>query len=306
MLQNAILLKLADGWPHSATDLEEAIADVPFVPCSATQQQSIGWVPPRGHEHGALVETVNGQWLARFAIEVRKVPADAVRKKTKEMADAITKQTGREPGKKEMRDLRDDALVSLLPQAFPKRTDVHVWIDPERRFMWVDATSQGKVDELVSSLVRLAKPGFGIRLLQTARSPQEAMTSWLAAPDTEDVLPEAFTIGSECELRGGGDQPATVRFSKHALNVEQVRQNIAEGKLPTKMSLVYQGRIEFVLNHALALRKIRFLDGVLDQAPPQEVADRFDADAALATGELAPLMDDLVEALEGELSDEAA
>jgi recombination associated protein RdgC len=31
-----------------------------FVPCGPTQEQSTGWVPPRGHEHGALVGRVVG------------------------------------------------------------------------------------------------------------------------------------------------------------------------------------------------------------------------------------------------------
>ena len=308
MLQNAILFKLANGWPQSASDLEAAFATEPFQPCSATQQQSTGWVPPRGHDHGALVETISGQWLARFVIETRKVPADAVRKKTKELADAVTRQTGREPGRKELRDLREDAVQALLPQAFPKRTDIPIWIDPDTRVMWIDTSTQSKADELIASLVRHAQSGFGLRALQTTQSPQAAMATWLSAPLDQDAMPEAFSSGMECELKGCGDEPSVIKFSKHTLQTDQVRQNIAEGKLPTKMALQYQDRIEFVLTDRLIIKKIRFLESAVAGAglPDQEGQDRFDADAALATGELRPMLTDLVAALDGELVEQAS
>ena len=124
MFTNAMIYRLSTKWPTSAAQLEEAIAREPFVECSATQQKSTGWVAPRGDAHGALVETVDGQWIARFAIETKAVPGDAVRRKVQDAVDAIEKTTGRKPGKKEQRDLRDDALIALLPQAFPDRKSV--------------------------------------------------------------------------------------------------------------------------------------------------------------------------------------
>ena len=132
MFKQAMIYRLG-SWPASAAELESALAAEPFAECGATQQKSTGWVPPRGDEHGALVETVDGQWIARFAIETKAVPGDAVRRKVEEAVQHIEKTTGRKPGKKELRDLRDDALISLLPQAFPRRSTVTVWIEPTQR-----------------------------------------------------------------------------------------------------------------------------------------------------------------------------
>ena len=50
-----MLYRLSPEWPASAAQWEAAIANEPFAECSATQQKSTGWVPPRGDEHGALV-----------------------------------------------------------------------------------------------------------------------------------------------------------------------------------------------------------------------------------------------------------
>ncbi|MBY4595374.1 recombination-associated protein RdgC [Ottowia caeni] len=299
MFKNLMLYRLGADWPTTAAQLEEALANEPFSPCGATQQKSSGWVPPRGHEHGALVETVAGQWIARLAIETKAVPGDAVRSKTQEAIDEIERTTGRKPGKKEARDIRDDALLALLPQAFPRRSQVTLWIDPENRWLVLDASAQGKADEIITSLSRVSGQGFSVSLLQTKHSPQGAMSAWLAA-ESADELPDAFHVERECELKGSGEQPAVVKFTRHDLATDEVRQHIREGKLPTKLALGWQGRVSFTLTETLQLKKIAFQEGVFEEGTQDKDEDRFDADVALATGELGALIPALIEALGGE------
>lgn len=294
-----MLYRIGADWPRSAEQWADALASEPFAECGASQQKSTGWVPPRGDAHGALVESVDGQWIARFVIETKSVPGDAVRRKTQEAVEQIEKTTGRKPGKKETRDLRDDALLALLPQAFPRRSQVTAWIDPQRRWLVLDAGAQGKADELITSLARVAGRGFEVGLLQTAQSPQGSMAAWLA-DQSGDALPHTFNVERECELKGSGDEPAVVKFTRHPLLTDEVRQHIAEGKLPTKLALGWAGRVGFVLTQALQLKKIAFEEGVFEEGAKPSDDDRFDADVALATGELGGLIGDLIEALGGE------
>ena len=297
MLKNLILYRLGPEWPTSADQLVEALAGEPFAPCAATQRKSTGWVPPR-EEHGALVESVAGHWIARMLIETKSVPASEVKKRADAAADEIERTQGRKPGKKEMRDLKDDALIALLPQAFPRRKAIAVWIDPQTRILAVDATSQGAADEVITSLVRVAGKGFALGLLQTNTSPMAAMTAWLSDPKG-DALPDAFNIERECELKGSGDEPARVRFDHHSLDSDEIPRHIQEGKLPTRLALDWQGRVRFTLTQALQLKKIAFLRVVLDGERDQD-DDRFDADVALTTGDLAPLIAELIDALGGD------
>ena len=302
MFKQLRLYRLADAWPVSVDQLAEAIATEPFTPCTATQQRATGWVPPRGEEHGALVECVDGHWIARFVIETKTVPGDAVREKTDASIATVEQTTGRKPGKKEIRDLRDDALNALLPSAFPRRAAVMVWIDPTRRWLVVDAVANSKADEVITSLVRVAGQGFGIAQLRTQQSPQSAMASWLASGDEVYTIPDAFHVERECELKGAGDEPAVIKFARHDLATEEVRQHVLEGKLPTRLALGWQGRVGFTLTQGFDLRKVAFEKGMFELAEKAEpAADRFDADVALATGELGGLLDDLVDALGGEV-----
>jgi len=300
VFKNVTLFRLAPGWTPTLDDMKVALDAARFTPCGATQDKSFGWIEPRGQAHGPLVESVDGQRILRFQIETKAVPGAVVREKAQEAADHIEASTGRKPGKKETRALREDALLALLPQAFARRSQVWVWIDLEHGWLVTDASSQGKNDEVLTSLVQCFN-GFAAALLNTAMTPQTAMTQWLLA-ETPDDWPAGLAVERECELKSHDEEKSVVRFTRHHLLNDEVRKHIAEGKLPTRLALSWEGRLGFVMTESMQLKKLNFLEGVLEDRPATEGEDRFDTDVALSTGELSQFMPALIEALGGELS----
>jgi recombination associated protein RdgC len=298
MFKQLTIYRLSDTFalPHSS-DLEKLLSPKRHLPIGLTQEESLGFYPPRGSEHDPMIEAIGGHYIMRLNIETKSVPARTVRAKTDERVIEIEQATGRKPGKKEKRDIMDDVLLSLLPAAFPKLNTVTIWIDPERRTLALNTASQGKADKAVSQLIH-AIPGLSIELIQTTTSPQAAMTQWLLA-QTPDDWPENFTVERETVLKSIGEDAATVKFNKHHLANDDVRKHVTEGKLPTQLALSWDGRMAFVLTESLKLKKIQFLDGVMDESGADKNEDRFDADVALATGLLGPVIDDLIKALGG-------
>ena len=160
MFSNLIIYRTAQQWQGSLEQVEEALQKTPFMACGATQEHAEGWIPPRGHEHGLLAESVGGQWILRFMSESKMLPASVLNRKVQEKADAIEKEFGRKPGKKKKRDLKDEAKLYLLPMAFTKQSSMWVWIDPQSKFLVLDTGAQSKTDEVVTLLVEGLK-GFG-------------------------------------------------------------------------------------------------------------------------------------------------
>ena len=298
MFKNLTLYRIAPGWSPTPDAMERALDGARFVPCSATEDLSVGWIEPRGEAHGPLVEAVAGQRILRLQIETRSVPGAVVRRKAQEQADQIEASTGRKPGKKEIRALREDARLALLPQAFARQQTAWVWIDPERGWLATDASSQGKLDAIVTALVR-AFDGLVITLLNTRITPQAGMTQWLSATDA-DQWPAGLAVERDCELRSGDEERSIVRFTRHHLFNDEVRRHIAEGKRPTRLALSWEGRVGFVLTESMQLKKIEFLEGVFDERPAKE-DETFDSNVAIGTGELRGALDTLIAALGGEL-----
>lgn len=293
MFKNLIIYRIAPTWQMPWEAAEAALQKAPFHTCGATQEQSSGFVPPRGEAHGALLESVAGQWIARFMTESKMLPASVLARKVDEKAARIEQETGRNPGKKERRELKEEARLDLLPMAFTKQGSTWVWIDPKAHFLCIDTSSQSRADEITTALVELL-PGFALSLLDTQTSPQAAMAHWLR----EYEPPAGFSIDRECELKSCDESKAVVKYGRHPLDIDEVRGHIDAGKLPTKLALTWDNRVSFVLTEGLQLKNLVFLDSVFDGQGQDESG--FDADVAIATGELVKLLPDLIEALGGE------
>jgi len=298
VFKTVMLYRIAAGWPSSAATLERALQDARFVECGAHQEKSVGWIEPRGQEHGALVEVVARQWIMKLMIEVKVLPASVVRRKVDEQVEQIEASTGRKPGKKERRTLNEDVRLALLPLAFTKQASVMVWVDPVSGFLVTDAGSQAKADEVMPWLIKEVD-GLVVQLVQTQQSAAGTMAAWLAAKEG----PRDFSVDRECELKAADESRAVVRYTRHALDTDEVSQHITMGKMPTRLALTWGSRVSFVLTEQLQLKKVAFLETVFEGSPGASgdtEDDAFDADVAIATGELRKLLPDLLEALGGE------
>lgn len=296
LFKNIVVYRIGPEWTAPAYELLEAeLQRLAFVPCGPTQELSIGWQPPRGQDHGAMVEVVDSQWILRLAIERKAVPGGAVRAELEARCKAIEQESGRKPGRKEKNEIKQEIVQTFLPRAFSKRSAVTVWLDARSRLLVVSAGSLKGAEPVLKALVdTLAEIRHPIALapLDTAIAPATAMADWLTTREP----PEGFGIDRDLELKKAGEEKSVVRYARHSLELDEIGQHIQEGKLPTQLALTWNDKVSFVLTEQLAIRKIDIRD--VEEAPKGE--DGFDADVAIATGELSLLLPDLLAALGGE------
>lgn len=279
--------------------VEDIATEDLFTPCGATQELSIGFIPPRG-EHDAAVERIAGQIIMKAMIETKSVPADALRKRVDEVCAAIEEQTGRKPGKKERRDITEETRRTMLPTAFPKQRAVLIWIDRENKRLVLDAATQSVADQVITLLVS-AFPWMAPRMVNTTKTPQSTMSVWLQTGEAEGD----FQIERSCELKSSMEDKAVVRYNNHTLDIDEVKQHIKQGKLPTKLELNWAGRVEFTLTESFVLKKVKLTDVVIEQGNADVRRDGFDADVAIMTAELSVLIHDLIEEHGGILEEPA-
>jgi recombination associated protein RdgC len=297
LFKNIVVYRIGPEWTAPPPDkLEAELQRLAFTPCQPTQERSAGWVPPRGQENGAMVEAVDGQWILKLAVERKAVPGGAVRAELEARCKAIEAEHGRKPGRKEKAELKEEIIQTFLPRAFSKRSAHTLWLDAETRTLVVAASSMKSAEPVLKLLVDLmADIGHVMPLapLNTATSPATAMSEWL----TTREAPAGFTIDRDLELKNAGEEKSVVRYARHTLELDEIGQHIQEGKLPTQLAMTWNDKVSFVLTEQLAIRKIDIRD--VDDAPKGE--DGFDADVAIATGELAALLPELLLSLGGEL-----
>lgn len=295
VFKNVIVYRIEPAWSQTLTEVEEGLGKQRFEPCGPSQEKSAGWVEPRGEASGPLAESIGGQWLVEYMIESKAVPGSVVRRKLDERCAQIEATTGRKPGKKEKKELKEDITLELLPMAFTRSARIAVWIDQAERRLVINSANGARADEVVTSLVK-SLDGFAVALINTQVEPAAAMANWLLTQEP----PAGFTIDRECELKASDDSKAVVRYAKHPLDIEEVQKHITDGKRPTRLALTWDDRVSFELTHGMLIRKIVFLEGTGDGASGGKKEDNFDADVAIATGELGQLVPALLDALGGE------
>lgn len=293
--RNLRLYRLSPESLGTSQQLNETLGKRPLTRCGGLDMITRGWVFPRRDE---FVHTVNRQWLLALGVEQKLLPATVVRQVTQERAVEIEAEQNRKVGRKELRDLREQVTLELLPRAFTRRRTTWAWIDPVNGWLVIDAGSDARADELLETLLQTVGD-LGLRPLQTQVSPTTAMTDWLAGNEA----PAGFSIDDQLELRATAAGQSAIRYVKHALEGEEIRQHIARGKVATRLALTWSDKVSFVLTDTLQIKRLGFLDILKEAAEQsaQEADEQFDIDFALMAGELQQMFTDLLLALGGEL-----
>ncbi|MBI1906107.1 MAG: recombination-associated protein RdgC [Rhodocyclales bacterium] len=295
--KNLQLYRLPVGWNVSADDLEQQLARRRFQPCGSQDMESRGWISPTGDE--VLVHRVGGQWLLALGVEQRLLPSSVVKQEAAERAEELAERQGYKLGRKQMKELQEQITQEFLPRAFTRRRKVFAWIDPAAGWLGIDAPSQARAEDVLE-ILRQTLDSFPLALLRTELSPTGAMADWLAGGDA----PAGFTIDQDCELKAVTEEKAAVRYVRHTLEGDEVRAHLEAGKMPTRLALTFDERVSFVLTEKLEIKRLDFLDVIkekLEDADSDDARALADAEFALMTGELAPMLAAVVEALGGEV-----
>jgi recombination associated protein RdgC len=292
--RNLQLYRLTPAYKVDPDNLNERLAKLPLTPCGGLERMRLGWLPIRGEDD--YVYSQNGQILIALGIDEKLLPSSVVRQIADEKAAEVEAKEGYRLGSKRRKEIREQVEDELLPRAFSKRSRLQAWLDPVGGWLAIDAASASKAEAVVK-LLGEAVPDLPLKLPHTQLSPGVAMTQWLA----ENEAPSGFSIDRDCELRLPGEDRATVRYVRHALDGEEIGEHIAAGKQATRLGLTWADRVSFVLTEKLEIKRLQFLDILKEQSEQAEDAEAmFQIEFALMSGELAKLIADLVVALGGE------
>lgn len=295
MFKNLTFYLFDESWTapegQALQDLQELLSLRQFTPIQPTSEKSVGWAPPRKTEGEAFLEVSGHNWLLRLVVERKNVPSGAVSAEVQRLQREREEAEGAKLSRKEVRALKDEAYMNLLPKAFAKKAEVLVWLDMANRRVIFDSTSTSLVDEAITQLSQLLHDA-GAPLALMAWSPltplEDAMGLWLS----EQNFPEGFEPDEYLEMRSGGEDLASVRYSRHNLEIDEVVEHIRQGKRVLELGLAWQERTSFHLCANGSLKKVALLIDVFE-----DTDESFDADVVLYTEELSQLLNALTAVL---------
>ncbi len=294
--RNLLLYRLVETFDHNPESLHEALTSRQFEPCAGLDTHSMGWVPPAGREATQLVHATDGRMMLCLRREDRLLPPAVVREHVEEKAEAIAAQEARPVGRKERQRLKDEVIVDLLPRAFTRSVRLHAYIDPQAGWVVVDTATPNKAEEMLSTL-RETLGSLRLKPLAVDRAPAAVLTRWL-----EKRPASGFTLTDECELKEPVDNGGVMRGRRIDLSSAEVKSHLDAGMQVAKLAVEWGERIGCLLCDDLAVRRLRFLDLIQEEAGEIDSDDaltRFDTDFALMGRELTHFLNALIEAYGG-------
>lgn len=291
--RNLTIFRFPDGLDLG--DLEEKLSAQPLKPVGALDLSSRGFIPPMGRDATAFTHPVDdAAWIA-VGGEDKLLPSAVVNDMLAKRLAEVEEKEGRRPGSRMRKRMKEDLVHELLPRAFvrPVRTDAMV--DLREGLCIVDASSRKSAEAVVSE-IRNALGSFPALPLNAEVAPRAVMTGWIAG----EPLPEGLSLGEECELKDAMDGGAIVRCQHQDLSVDEIAKHLEAGKQVTKLALVLDDCVSFVLGEDLVIRKLKFLEGAVDRIEGIEADDiraELDARFTLMAAELRRLFATLEPAL---------
>ena len=265
-------------------DLDARLEECKLKPVGPSELMSRGFISPFGRDGATMSHRVGDAIWITLGGEDRLLPSAVINDQLGRKLAEIEEKEGRRLGGRARKRLKEDIVLELLPRAFVRPVRCSATLDLEHGFIAVDTSSRKTAENLVSEL-RHALGSFPALPLNAEASVRVILTGWLAG----EPLPPGLSLGDECELKDPVDGGAVVRCSRHELQVDEIRQHLEAGKQVTRLALVLDDHVGFVLGEDLVLRKLKFLDGAVDQLEGTEsdgVAAELDARFALMSGEL--------------------
>lgn len=288
--KQAAFFELSRSFSFTQASLSEALAPLSFTPCLPSLPSSVGWVSPLDQDESPLVYGNKRYWMICLQFEEKILPASVVRQHLSEKIAEIEKREARVVRSKEKQSLKDEITQTLLPKAFTKKSQVHAYIDAERRCLVLNTNHAKKIERFIAFFKRAVAPATLSAC--DVKKPALVMTDWL-----KHDAPMDFSVGLSAVLQDPSQQRRMIRCRHQDLFAQGVQVFLKEGCEIIELALQWKNQLDFVLSSDFSIKRIQFHEAVIESSDAgysETARERFDADFVIMTQMLSSLLDDLL------------
>ncbi len=294
MTKNLRFYRIQSEWPVAEDDLSEQLSRVAFTPCGTLSEHSYGFEPPVEDAGGLLCRRLAGADLLQLRIQSRVMPLAAVKEALVERQAQFSQRTGRDPSRKETRELKDEVYAELLPRALLKSERVRAFYVASESILAIGTPSANTAERVLEKLREALGTLQAVPL--AFKQPATALLTRVFLGEG----PDKFALGRECRMRDESDPAASVNWLDMDLASKKVRAHVKDGLSIDRLGIRFDAVLGCSIDQDLVLRKLRFegLDSP-DDAEDEDPLAQHDAEFTLLSGLVTRLLLDLKRQLGG-------
>lgn len=255
--------------PESMPPTEDLVAVASAYPsreCQYQEKEVLGFRTFPGFE-GRPDQEVWTLCSDRFAyLEIaryhRNVPENLLKREVDKKVKSLTETTGQAPEKGEIKALRDEIWITLLPRMPQTETIIPVVFDYEKAQLWLASASEG-LAESIRALFRRGGLSMTTQPLFHQIDVGAALANWLLG---RTDLPPGLALGSKARAVDPHDTKASITINNEELH-DDVLQEVLKPRAVIQLQLVTD-QVSFVLVHDGAFKSVKLTD------PDEAIEDR--------------------------------
>jgi recombination associated protein RdgC len=289
MFKNAIAYRI-----KSAIDLSNLQAQLGTLQSrepGAIEARTQGFVAPDKERPDELARKVGKAIFIRLKTIEKILPASVINDYLEKEIEEMESVQQRKIKSKERRELKNEVILGLLPDAFTKPSYTDAFIDPDKNLIVVNASSFKKAEDVLTML-RKAMGSFPVMPINVINSPKSIMTRWSRTPG---IMPAEFVQEGKYTLVSEDSEAKKARFSE--FDSSEIEELLDNGAQVVSMSLGTPD-LAFTIDDDLRIKSIRDVREV--DVEHDENENPYEADCLIAHGLITKLVDELIEAFGGE------
>jgi recombination associated protein RdgC len=285
--KNCYVFDLDSSFEWDLDALKQGLDEFSFKEIGKYEQHKLGWVTPYVGEHDQLVHFNGKSAIIALRRDEKVIPPATVNQKINERKQEIESREVRKVFRKEERRLKEEVIESLLPHAMFSSRVTLLYIDIERKVLVIDCSSQRRAQE-VTEFLRKSIGSLPITPMHKDTDVSIYMKKWLT-----DEAPLMCQIGDECELKAL-DEGGSIKIKGHDVTHDDFINLMDDRVMVTKLALCWNESIEFIMTDDGSIRRIKFSDGIKEEAEFYDKEDyigQFDSDFTIMTLQMGMFID---------------
>lgn len=290
--KNAIIYQLNNDNLLDKQTIENALKSALFSPCGNLDTTKMGWVSPYDDNNlDDFIIDMQGHLLLKIKKETKILPAPVIKQALNEKIDKQEKALSRKLSKNEKATLKDEVMIDLMPRAFSKYNYYWLWIDIENKRIIIDCSSF-KLAEDILAILRKKLGALALTPLSIEKPLEKIMTTWVR----EKLSFPPFILGDEAELKDPLEGNGIISCKNQDITSDEMLVHLDSGKWVTKLKIIDERGINFIINPDLTLKRIKFDSVILDENEDigsDEFDKRLEADFYIMANTLSNSINDL-------------